>query len=880
MSYLDGLNDNLPLLEDLYEKYLQDPSSIDPSWHPYFDHMDVVAYREVSADIRIRDLINAYRTYGHLEAKFNPIEIKSREKSPELSLEHLGFSTSELGETFPTNGLMEHPTATLQEIIDSLRKVYCANIGIEYTPSEELNAWLQHRFEQHPQSSLTIEQKKMLLQHLNKSELFEVFLHTKYVGQKRFSLEGAETLIPMLAAAIDLGSLLGIEDFVLGMPHRGRLNVLCNILDKSYSTIFAEFDEGYIPVSFEGSGDVKYHKGFFSSYETMHGKNVNVSLTPNPSHLESVDPVVEGIARAKQTLKNKKKVIPVLIHGDAAIAAQGVVYETLQMYNLDGFSTGGTIHFVVNNQIGFTTNPKDGRSTRYCTDIAKAFGAPVFHVNAENPESCVFVTNLAVEIRQKFNCDVFIDLNCYRKYGHNESDEPAFTQPLEYKLIREKRPIREVYRDALIQENILEKKIVDAFEEEFKESLQTQMAIKNEEKAAKDVIEKTARKPEISKQILLDVTKALSHLPEGFSIHPKLDRLVKERLAMVEEDKPIDWGMAETLAYGTILWEGGNIRISGQDVCRGTFSHRHALWMDQVKEQAYFPLQHLKPNQGRFDIYNSPLTEYAGLGFEYGYSLVSPDDLVIWEAQFGDFCNGAQITIDQYISSGEQKWGHKNSIVMLLPHGYEGQGPEHSSGRMERFLTLCGNNNMRIVYPTLPAQIFHVLHRQIESAELKPLIVFTPKGLLRHPECISKVDDLIKGSFEEIIDDPLHPRNAKHAIFCTGRIYYDLLAERSKRKLDNLAIIRIEQLYPLNMEKIKEILKQYTQADRFTWAQEEPKNMGAWSFIHPYLQSLMPKIEYTGRDFSASPAAGSYYLHKKEYAAIMQKIFNDSEQKK
>jgi 2-oxoglutarate dehydrogenase E1 component len=638
-DHIDADPGNLSLLEELYQKYLSEPGSIDPSWGVYFDGFETEISNEfplidqrAPADLRIYHLIESYRTYGHLLSAFNSLESQEKDEPSQLKLETLGFNKEEVSHNFPTNGLLESPVATLEMIISALRQIYCSNIGFEFmglgNPNLEawtqkkiestkpnLEAWTQKKIESTKlQENLDIARKKLILHNLNKSELFEVFLHTKYVGQKRFSLEGGETLIPIIASIIDTGSLLGIEDFVIGMAHRGRLNVLTNIMDKSYATIFAEFDENYIPVSFEGSGDVKYHKGFSSVTETIHGKKANIFLTPNPSHLESVDPVVEGIVRAKLVKKNdeekKEKALPILVHGDAAVAGQGVVYETMQMYKLDGYSTGGTVHLVINNQIGFTTFPKDGRSTRYCTDIAKSFGAPVFHVNAEDPEGCVYAANLAIEIRQKFHCDVFIDLNCYRKYGHNESDEPAFTQPIEYKLIREKKPIREIYRDFLIEQGVVEKEIAESLEQEFKTALQNELN-QNKNPPKKPVPEMVAKDTEMkldtkcTKEALMEATKALSKIPEDFSIHPKLERLVKERQAMIEAGKPIDWGMAETLAYATLLLEGKNIRMSGQDCCRGTFSHRHAIWMDQVKEKAYFPLKHLKEKQGRFDIYNS-----------------------------------------------------------------------------------------------------------------------------------------------------------------------------------------------------------------------------------------------------------------------------------
>lgn len=910
MSESDSFNsDNLELMEKLYELYRANPEQVNSAWRHYFQQLDgqggktVVKPREVGeqpADIKVFNLIQAYRKYGHLQAKINPIATHEIEESEELKLENYGFTQEDLKKSFPTCGLMPKEKATLQEIIDVLKSTYCDRIGIEYMDlsNPEMEAWIQQYIEpERFRFHLTIDQKHTILQHLNKSELFEVFLHTKYPGQKRFSLEGGETLIPILEAVIEEGADKGGEDFVIGMAHRGRLNVLSNILKKGHVQIFSEFDEGFIPESFEGSGDVKYHKGFYSESLTVKNHRINIALTPNPSHLEGVDPVVEGQTRAKQVFRNNEnsqnQVIPILVHGDAAIAGQGVVYETLQLSRLKGYSTGGTIHLVINNQIGFTTLPSDGRSTRYCTDIAKAFGAPVIHVNAEDPEGCFNAAILAAKLRQKFHCDVFIDMLSYRKYGHNETDEPAFTQPLEYQIIRNKKTIREIYRDNLINQGLLERQMAEALEVEFKQDLQealTETKAKIEEKSKQ--LKETSFIPgtieenpfqfvdtAVSMQVLEEITTEISTVPKNFTIHPKLEHLIKERQSMVQNGphaKPLDWGMAETLAYGTLLWEGKHVRLTGQDTGRGTFSHRHGLWVDQKEEKTYIPLQHVKEKQGRFDLINSPLSEYAALGFEYGYSIAYPTALTIWEAQFGDFANGAQVVIDQFISTAEQKWGQKSDLTLLLPHGYEGQGPEHSSARIERFLALSGNNNMFVIYPTTPAQLFHLLRRQVMRTSQRPLIVFTPKGLLRHPECISPIADLTRGTFQEVLDDPTVPRKAKRIVFCSGRIYYDLFAARAQSKNDDTALIRIEQLYPLHLDKIKAVLKPYFQANEYYWAQEEPKNMGAWSFISPIFEELLPadaKLKYVGRERSASPAAGSYALHKKEFAAIMSSLF-------
>lgn len=913
------ISGNQELLDEMYQKWTTDPASVDDSWKKLFQTLDVQSPNKVVVatsggskehsvmyyphldisfmpDLRLFNLIEAYRTYGHLMAKFNPLSDHEPEEPDQLKLETFGFSRQDLSNLFPTCGLIDQEKAPLLDILNTLKAIYCNKIGIEYMglQSPELEAWLQSKIEPTRfQIDLTMEQKQMTLQHLNKSELFESFIHTKYVGQKRFSLEGAETLIPMLAALIDTGAALGMEEFIVGMAHRGRLNVLSNILDKSYGDVFSEFEEGYIPNSIEGSGDVKYHKGYISSVRSVHGHPVHISLAPNPSHLESVDPVVEGQVRARQVVtedKTQEKIIPVLVHGDAALAGQGIVYETLQLYHVDGYSTGGTIHLVINNQIGFTTLPEEGRSTHYCTDIARAFGAPVFHVNAEDPEGCIFVTNLAVELRQKFHCDVFIDLNGYRKYGHNETDEPAFTQPIEYQLIRQKRPIRELYRDMLIHQGVVERFMAESLEAEFKSALQE--AMKSVKEAPKKPKEENSQSEEstifknvltgVPIQTLREIGQAACHVPDNFKIHPKLANLLKDRLEMLKESgaRPLDWGMAETLAYGSLLWNGTSVRLSGQDCRRGTFSHRHAVFVDQSDSNKYIPLQHLSKDQGQFDVYNSPLSEYGVLGFEFGYSIGDPETLVLWEAQFGDFSNGAQIIIDQYISTAEQKWNQKFTLTLLLPHGYEGQGPEHSSARIERFLTLSGNDNMYVVNPTTPAQLFHALRRQMLRPLKKPLIVFTPKGLLRHPECISTLDDLAQGSFREILDDPNPGKQIRNLVFCSGRIYYDLIHERVKEKVDDMAIIRIEQLYPFNREMMKSLIDKYSSAELFYWVQDEPSNMGAWEYMQPILRSLLPRdkeLRFIGRPRSASPAVGSHMLHKKQHADIMNALFTKKE---
>jgi 2-oxoglutarate dehydrogenase E1 component len=676
------------------------------------------------------------------------------------------------------------------------------------------------------------------------------------------------------------------------MAHRGRLNVLANILNKSYAHIFTEFEDYYTPDLMESTGDVKYHKGFIGNLATREGVTVQVTLTANPSHLESVDAVVEGLSRAKQELTfdkdQRKRIVPILVHGDAALAGQGVVYETMQMSKLNGYATGGTVHIVINNQIGFTTLPKDTRSTRYCTDIAKAFGAPVFHVNAENPEECVVIAQLAIEMRQQFQCDVFIDLNCYRKYGHNESDEPTFTQPHEYQIIKNKKPIRELYREQLIQEGVLNESQAKELEEQFKNNLQQALdqaksfgqnppaTSKNASSRKEDLFASVDTR--VSESSLVEMSEKFCHVPEGFNLHPKIQRLFQDRLNMVRSDpskRTIDWGMGEYLAYASLLWEGKHVRLSGQDSRRGTFTHRHAIWIDQVKDQKYFPLSHLKKGQGLFDVFNSHLSEFAVLGFEFGYTLGNPGALVIWEAQFGDFANGAQVIIDQYLSSSEQKWTHSSSLVLMLPHGLEGQGPEHSSARMERFLQLCGDDNLQIVNCSTPAQLFHVLRRQMLRTVRKPLVIFTPKALLRHPECISALKEFSTGSFQEVIDDPSVSSFCKKLFFCSGKVYYDLIAEKEKRKASDIAFVRLEQLYPFPLQKVKDVIQKYSQAQDVAWVQEEHSNSGAWEYIRPILEKELEskKLRYVGRPRSASPAAGSHALHKKQLLQMMEEAF-------
>lgn len=890
---------NLSALEKLHESYLNDPSSVETSWRHFFEGMDFAQSRlpaspseaagKESPDLRVYLLIDAYRKFGHRMATINPVATTLIEEPPELNIENLGFKKGDLEVLFPTCGFVKEKEAPLKQIIEALKKTYCGTVGIEYMDSGNtpMQRWLQEEIEPFFPLHLENPEKIQILHNLNRAEMFESFLHTKYVGQKRFSLEGGETMIPMLHAIIEEGAEEGLGEIVLGMAHRGRLNVLANILNKSYAHIFHEFEDYYSPDLQEGTGDVKYHKGFVGELLTSRGKPVSVTLVANPSHLEAVDPVVEGIVRAKQELTRDKaqhkKIVPILLHGDAAIAGQGVVYETIQFSKLIGYATGGTVHLVINNQIGFTTLPKDSRSTLYCCEIAKAFGSPVFHVNAEDPQGCVRAAKLAIKLRQKFECDVFINMNCYRKYGHNEGDEPTFTQPVEYALIKSKQSIQEIFTQQLVKEGVLTQSQAEELKTQFKQHLQEALAGVPAIAAAKQTPkkelegEKTPQAETLPDgKTLLRLAEKFCSVPEGFQIHPKIKKLLQERLTMVQGDPKearIDWGMGEHLAFASLLNEKIHVRLSGQDVRRGTFSHRHALLVDQVKDQRYFPLSHLSETQAPFDVYNSPLSEYAVLGFDFGYSVAYPNSLVIWEAQYGDFVNGAQIIIDQFIASSEQKWNLGCNLTLLLPHGYEGGGPEHSSARMERFLQLSGHENMRVANCSTPAQLFHLLRSQAHISIKKPLVIFTPKALLRHPLCVSSLNDLTQGKFYPVIDDPLPFQKPRKLFFCSGKIYYELIQERKKRGIEDIAFVRLEQLYPFPEAEVRKILQKYSVVQGIYWIQEEHSNMGPWEYVRPFFYEILGAKEplaYIGRDRSASPAAGSAALHKKQLEQILQ----------
>ncbi len=844
---------------ELYDRYLTNPDSVEPSWRAFFQGFDfgmesaldeagiasgttvtlangehVEVPEAVHKEFQVVRLIDGYRSRGHLFTKTNPVR-ERRKYAPTLAIENFGLSEADLDTVFNAGEVIDIGAATLREIIAHLQMIYCDAIGVEYMyiRHPERVQWIQNWLNVNSnQPNFSRDEKIHILKKLNQAVSFESFLHTKYVGQKRFSLEGNESLIPALDTIVEQAAVHGVKQFVMGMAHRGRLNVLTNIFGKSAKDIFSEFEgKDYEQEIFDG--DVKYHLGWTSLRNTDTGNKINMNIAPNPSHLETVGAVVEGITRAKQDMhypEDFSKVLPIVVHGDAAIAGQGIAYEVVQMADLDGYRTNGTIHIVVNNQIGFTTNYLDGRSSTYCTDVGKVTLCPVLHVNADDVEAVVHASHFVLEYRMRFKRDVFMDLLGYRKYGHNEGDEPRFTQPKLYKIIARHPNPRDIYAKKLIDEGIIDEAYVQKLEREFKASLEEELEVSRKED--KTVITpfmedewsgfKSVREWEMldkvdtsfNREHMAKIAKAITELPEGKKFLRKVERLVSDRHKMFFETDKLDWAMGELLAYGSLLEEGYDVRISGQDVERGTFSHRHAVMKVEESEEEVMLLNHISDKQGRFQIYNSLLSEYGVVGFDYGYAMASPNTLTIWEAQFGDFSNGAQIMIDQYISAAEDKWKLQNGLVMLLPHGYEGQGAEHSSARMERYLQLCARDNMYVADCTTPANLFHLLRRQMKANFRKPLIVFTPKSLLRHPRAVSSVDELVKGSFQPLIDDPdADPKKVKSLVFCTGKFYYDMLAVKEEHGREDVALVRLEQLFPLPVEAIREVLKKYKGAD-------------------------------------------------------------------
>jgi len=950
LTFLNGMN--AEYVAHLFEEYLTNPAKVDESWRGLFDSMgdnerellaelsgaswtpeenrassrrfgvvttepetqipnrratDKVSQEDVKQaaldSVRALMLIRSYRTRGHFYAKLDPLGLKEQSYHPELDPAHFGFTAADYDRPIFVNGVLGLESATLREILDTLEQTYCGTIGVEFfhLDDPEEKAWIQERIEEpRNKTQFTVNGKRAILESLTAAEGFEQFLHKKYPGTKRFGVDGGEALIPAIEQIMKRGGQLGMKEMVIGMAHRGRLNVLANVMGKPYTTIFAEFQgQSSLPDDVLGSGDVKYHLGT-SSDRDFDGNNIHLSLTANPSHLEFVNPVVIGKVRAKQVQRHDKEseqVVPLLLHGDAAFAGQGITAETLMISDLPGYRVGGTIHIVINNQIGFTTMPKFSRSGPYCTDVAKMLAAPIFHVNGDDAEAVVHVARIATEFRQRFNRDVVIDMFCYRRFGHNEGDEPAFTQPLMYKKIAKQETTRDLYAKQLVDEKIFTADEAQAIQDDFNKQLEQDFeATKSYKPNAADFLEGAwtglsvaddpEKGPRKGKTASTDeqigkVAKVLTTVPDGFAINKKLKRVIDGRAKMIESGEGLDWAMAEAMAFGTLIDDGHNVRLSGQDVGRGTFSHRHAIWYDQETNEKYIPLRNLQDEQPIFEAHDSPLSEMAVLGFEYGYSLADPNTLAIWEAQFGDFANGAQVMIDQFISSGEGKWLRMSGLTMLLPHGYEGQGPEHSSARPERFLQMAAEDNWQVCNCTTPANYFHVLRRQMKRNFRKPLIIMSPKSLLRHKLAVSKIEEISGDStfhrflWDDDMADLAKPDKIKRVVLCSGKVYYDLLQERRERKLKDVLILRIEQLYPFPMNDLAKELEQYKNAD-VVWCQEEPMNQGYWTFVDRRIEATLGKIghnaarpTYVGRKSAAAPATGLLSRHNEEQAALV-----------
>jgi len=911
---------NAGFIEDLYEKFLRDPASVDPAWAKYFGELKGTSTREIAhGEIRERlltrqerpppatsgpstagdlasakqgavsRLIQVYANRGHLIANLDPLGLQERARPYVLNPEYFGLSDADLETEFFTNSRNAAipGRSKLKNILSTLKFIYCDTIGAEFahvSESEE-RIWLQDTFQsQRMKQRFTVEEKRNILWQLTSAEGLERYLHTKYVGQKRFSLEGGDSLIPLLDDLVQYGGNAGVEETIIGMAHRGRLNVLVNLLGKSPKDLFQEFEGRYDLAKLRGSGDVKYHKGFSSDLKTISG-NVHVALAFNPSHLEIVNAVVEGSARARQERRGDAKgdkVLPVQIHGDAAFAGQGVIMETLQLSQARGFYTGGSVHVIVNNQVGFTTSdPQDARSTLYCSDVAKMVEAPIFHVNADDPEAVCFVTRLAVEYRMKFHKDIVIDLVCYRRHGHNEADEPAATQPLMYQVIRKKPTARQIYADRLVAEGVLTAADASAMLDQYRNGLDEG---KPQARAALGLIGNKYTvdwseylgadwsepvKTAVDMGRLKALGKAITTYPTDWKLHPRVLAIMQARERMVAGDLALDWGCAENLAYASLIQEGYPVRLTGQDSGRGTFFHRHAVLHDQATGRRYVPLQHLATSQPTFTVTDSVLSEEAVMGFEYGFSTAEPHCLTIWEGQFGDFCNGAQVIIDQFISSGEAKWGRLSGLTLFLPHGYEGQGPEHSSARLERFLQLCAEYNIQVCVPSTPAQMFHLLRRQMVRALRKPLIIMTPKSLLRHALSVSRLEELASGVFHNVIDDvdDIKPSAVTRIVLCTGKVYFDLLKSRREAKVESVAVVRLEQLYPFPSDEYEAVIRKYSNAREVVWCQEEPQNQGSWYQIRHRLQlplSAKHELLYAGRAGAAAPATGIAALHEQQ----------------
>ncbi len=919
---LSGFGMNAGIVSEIRQRYEVDPSSVHESWATLFEEgsrpasptpsaaeLRTAAAAPVEKPIaspqvaekhaRVLRLIHAFRARGHRIADTDPLSSSADAYFPELDPAHYGLGDDDLDKPFFAGDLPGGPIQTLAQILERLRATYCRRVGAEFTHIQEpgRRQWLLRRMEE-TENTTTFppDERLRILEKVCAAEAFERFLHTKFLGQKRFSLEGAEALIPLLDAIFEECPHHGVRELVVGMAHRGRLNVLSNFLGKSLESIFSEFEDMELDESPFGSGDVKYHKGFSNDLRTSSGARIHLSLTANPSHLEAVDPVVEGRTRAKQMRAGDARgstIVPIVIHGDAAFAGQGMVTETLNLSHLSGYSTGGTVHVIVNNQIGFTTNPHEARSTLYATDVAKMIQVPIFHVNGDYPEAVVHCVKLALSYRQRFGEDVVIDLICYRRHGHNEGDDPSLTQPLLYKKIRATEPLRKLYTDRLVRAGVLSQQDVARIEDDLKSQLQQALEVIQTRPPEPDEpyeprgpwtgFERVedGEDPEtgVAVERLARIAEALSSVPSDFALHKKLEPLLERRRKVVADGGSIDWATAEALAFGSLLVEGTPVRLSGQDSSRGTFNQRHAVLVNQEDGTEYAPLDHISETQAHFEVYDSHLSEAGVLGFEYGYSLADPTTLTIWEAQFGDFVNGAQVIIDQFITSAHVKWQRMSGLVMLLPHGFEGQGPEHSSARIERFLQLCAEDNLQVANCTTPGQYFHLLRRQMRRRYRAPLVVFTPKSLLRAPKATSTVADLASGSFERVIDDAgvEDPATVRRVLLCSGKVYYDLLAGREARGLEQqAAIVRVEQLYPWPEPDLARVMERYASLDRVTWVQEEPANMGPWTFVTTRIQSVIPgpaKFAYAGRRAAASPAAGSMRIHRREQEAVVSAAF-------
>jgi 2-oxoglutarate dehydrogenase E1 component len=898
---------NAAAAEAIRDQWSVDPAAVDPAWRAWFQSEptaipSTLDPTQAQKHARVLRLIHSYRARGHRIADTDPLGSRTS-YFPELDPAHYGLGRDDLDRSFLAGDLPGGPVQPLRQILETLEETYCKKVGVEFTHIQDpaRKAWLQRRLEEtRNRTPLSAEERARILEQLSASELFERFLHTRFVGQKRFGLEGAESLLPLLDAIVEEAPDQGVREFVIGMAHRGRLNVLVNLLGKSYEMVFSEFEDIEDIEAPFGSGDVKYHKGYSSDRRTRSGARVHLTLTGNPSHLEAVNPVVEGRARAKQRATGDTRgrtVVPLLMHGDAAFAGQGIVAETLNLSKLAGYSTGGTLHVVINNQIGFTATAAETRSTLYCTDVAKMIQVPVFHVNGDDPEAVVHVARLALEYRQRFAEDVVIELVCYRRHGHNESDEPAFTQPILYEKIRRRPSVRRLYTEELLASGALEQADAEAIEKRLSDQLQTALAaIKVNPPGPDEPYEprgpwtgfERAPSPQpvatgVPIERLAQIAERVAQVPPGFELHKKLKPFLDRRAKAIAEDADVDWAFGEALAFGSLLLEGYHVRLSGQDSSRGTFSQRHAVLVDQSSEVEYAPLAHLGPNQGRFEVYDSLLSEVGVLGFEYGYSVADPMTLVLWEAQFGDFANGAQVIIDQFIASAAVKWGRISGLVMLLPHGYEGQGPEHSSARIERYLQLCAEDNIQVANCTTPAQYYHLLRRQMRRNFRAPLVVFTPKSLLRAPRAVSKPHELAEGTrFHPVLPDAACERNpdaVQRVLFCSGKVYYDLVEEREKRGAEaEAALVRVEQLYPWDDDGVRAAIAPYANAERFLWVQEEPRNMGPWLFVHERLEGALPKgqrLGYAGRKEAAAPAGGSMRLHKQRQARLLFDAFTD-----